>query len=280
MEQVVAEGQSGLAPLALLHLGELLEADGDVVGAREAYHRVVDSGEPELATIATRELLRLTDMVAEDSPLLPALLPADWDISTWEAHFRPLVIAGRHVASVMFGHMTARGLEVRTVRSDSTMEAIEAEAIEGLRQAGLSWQRPFRFAEVYGGPPLDMSWVLTCTGHSLAASGVLDATLLREAQRLLDCRRIIVSFPGRGSLLAVSADLQAEQLNILARTAALQYETSTAPVSHLLCYATDGVLDGIHEGSDALLAEPRPTYAQIVGDDVLKSLVGSQLRRR
>lgn len=111
--------------------------------------------------------------------------------------------------------------------------------------------------------PVDMSDVLECREHVVAASGVLDQDFLREAQRLLGCARLVVALPSQNALWAAPADLPAERLDTLARLVMAWNDQVANPVTPLLFYATDGIVDGVEVGAELSLSE---TLAE-VGDD-------------
>lgn len=200
--------------------------------------------------------------------LLPVLLPvkgtgairrhADDGAVGAGAGVRPLMVSGHQVAAVAFARLSPGLLRLEPVRPDADVEVVEADALAGLRMSGLGWQ-PFTFGDDDGGE-IDMSGVLECTDHPAAASGVLDDALLRDAQRQLGGRRIVVAFPALDTLIAARADLPPERLVVLARVAAFMHLEAEDPVTHLLCYATDGVLDGMYEGSDAALVTMTAEY--------------------
>lgn len=288
LQRVVADGHPAASPLAALNLGNILAGTGDAEGAEIAYRVAVDSHHPKYAKSAAIELSRLTgedvlavvdgpdgptrvlattiggldDEVDEvPGPLVPVLVPADWNPSyadgatagTQNYHFRPLLVAGHHVATVTFARLNrpfAPSLE--PVRPDMDVTQIETAAVGSLRTAGLRWT-PFTFGDDDDGA-IDMNGVLECTPHDVAASGVLDERLLLDAHEQLGSARLVVAFPTQNSLVAAPADFPADRLVTLARLVAIWFVMSDEPVAHQMFYATNGVLSGIYEGSDQALA--------------------------
>lgn len=86
--------------------------------------------------------------IGGDAPLLPVLLPSDWsgrsggdtDSTTPAVYTRPLRLAGQEVAVVSFARNRSASLDLVARQPDISLDQIEADALSGLKRAGLAWQ--------------------------------------------------------------------------------------------------------------------------------------------
>ncbi len=198
-------------------------------------------------------------------PLLPTLLPLDWETSlatrvTGRTHdLKPLSVAGHHVGFVAFGYDTPSAFVLHGPGDGIDPDEVEAAALANLRTLELRWRTLDLQAE--DDEPFG---VLTCDTHPAAAAGVLDPAFLGEAQRLLGGDRMLVAVPACDLLLAVRADLPPEQLAQFARAVDAFHSSGDRPVTPLTFHATDGVVDGVYEGSDMSLAEGSGKQVQTI----------------
>jgi hypothetical protein len=246
---VVQAGHPDSAPTAALALGELLEEQDDPEAARAAYERAMNFAESEASQEAA---LRILGDVQDEGPLLPVLQPLEWtdlkgvseaEIARKVASMaRPLLLAGRHVGWVAFGHDTELMVELEDFGTDAGRAQVEPAALANLGSVGLEW-KPLDL----GPDSITPKDLLVCAGHDLAASGVLDPAFLCQAQRILGAARLVVAIPVRDILVAGRADLPAEELAQFTCVAATLCSTGDYPVTPLTFYATDGVVDGICE---------------------------------
>lgn len=202
-------------------------------------------------------------------PLLPVIFPLDWE-HTFEiesingprrvrATAVPLRLAGQHVGYLAIGRGFGAGLALEGVREDLSIAELQSQALAGLKSLGLHWHARAGGTDTHTHAGVDGAIdgrdVLECSEHVVAASGVLDPDFLLEAQRMLGCSRLVVGLPSRNALWVASADLPSDRLDTFARLVASGFVDSGTPVTHLTFYATDGVVEGIYEESDAALAE-------------------------
>lgn len=86
--------------------------------------------------------------------------------------------------------------------------------------------------------------LLACSDN-VAASGVLDPDVLRDAQEMLNGRSMVVGIPGRSQMLAAPADMLPEQLASFARLVARMHLEDDRPITPLTFYASEGFVHGI-----------------------------------
>lgn len=275
------------APPAAVRLGDLHRRAGDLEAAQQAYQRAIDTGHPEHGPAAAAKLGELLQARGqpggavnqpEDSddaaqsrqcggavgPLLPILQPLDFAESyamtasdggrLHNPAARPLLLAGRHVGYVSFGRDWRPSIQelgewsIYTIGGfdDAAGMALgEAEALANLGLVGLEWKA--HEGELHPDEPFDL---LLCTRHHCASAAVLDPTFLTQAQGILGCPRLLVAIPEGPGMLAARADLKPKQVEALAAAVGDLHASADHPLTPLLFYATDGVVDGIHAGSD------------------------------
>lgn len=180
-------------------------------------------------------------------------------------YLRPLRLADRYLCHIAYGRIDLAAsleqavpqvsepervgarqghvIQLETVQPSRSFEEIEVAALEGLRSAGLQWE-PFFLDDGDGD-------VLICS-HQVGAPGVLDADFIRAAQRRLGCGRVILGLPAVDTLFIASGDAP-EGVHTFALIVAATFKESLEWLSPLAFYASDGLVDGIYEGSAAVL---------------------------
>lgn len=143
----------------------------------------------------------------------------------------------------------------RLVELNTTESALEAQALLNLSKRQATWQ-PLD-ADINGGKRLHM---LLCTDDFYAAERIVDPDFMREAQRRLNARGLLVGVPRRGVLMATNGEQDDQILSAFGAAVVGQFSRGeTALISPILFGLKDGAIVGIVEAvADALLPDGEP----------------------
>jgi len=131
-----------------------------------------------------------------------------------------------------------------------TEAQVEAQALDNLRKRKSTWQS--HDAPLGDGKTLQL---LICMDDFFAAERILDAPFMKEAQRKLGAKAILVGVPRRGVILATP--MQTDTAVVLGFGGVVFGQFSrgeSAPVSPMLFVVIDGAIVGFEESIAATLA--------------------------
>jgi hypothetical protein len=143
-----------------------------------------------------------------------------------------------------------------------TQVEVEREAMRNLRARRASWE-PWN---------VKLGWfkklrMLACGNDFLAAERILDPIFLREAQRRLGARGLVVGVPRRGSLMATDALQGADRIAAFLAIVWQQYrEGGSPPVSPLGFAVTDGRIVAVVDTVARAMAQATPDAEADDGD--------------
>ena len=129
----------------------------------------------------------------------------------------------------------------RLAEMQTTERALEREAIANLARRPASW-RPLD-VDLPGGKRLHM---LICTDDFFAAERIVDGNFMRQAERTLKARALLVGIPRRGLLMAIDGASDQQILSAFGVAVAGQFSRAeSAIISPMLFAVKDGAIVGI-----------------------------------
>lgn len=207
-------------------------------------------------------------------PILPCLKEARW--GSTEKLARPLwrAAASPHMPWVGFGYDRPHSFEF--LGRDSMAELgrylddIEREAVVNLGKRSASWQ-PTKVKLGF----FKRLTILACGDDFLAAERILDTAFMREAQRQLQARGLLVGIPRRGLLLAIDGEQGVKGAGPFATMVSAQFHGGeSAPISPAVFGMKDGEIVGVvgaaAEVGRSLAEEEEDGEAPYIGSIVTK----------
>ncbi|MEO7093722.1 MAG: hypothetical protein ABI175_10760, partial [Polyangiales bacterium] len=186
--------------------------------------------------------------------VLPWLKPASWP--GWSmCPCRPLLGHSSEDAPwVTYGHMQGDKFEIVTLDSEvgkaTTQEDLEKEAIASLESTRPQWkvvQSRKGFLGMRGKPN-----VIVIEDVDYAAERILDATLMRDGEALLETKLMAVAVPLRGLMMATSAE-SPDELPSFIKWVDKKHKSAkgATPISSRVFLVRDGVVIGSAQPSAA-----------------------------
>ena len=161
--------------------------------------------------------------------------------------YMPWVAVGYdHPHSFMF--VTAQAF----AKMQTTEAALEARALANLRK------RPAKWEKVSVEPKKGSRFsILACMDDFLAAERILDPDFMKEAQRTLRARGLLVGIPRRGRLFCIDGELNEDAIQAFGIMVAQEFTSvESAEISPMLFVVKDGAVVGFAEAiADAILPE-------------------------
>jgi hypothetical protein len=145
----------------------------------------------------------------------------------------------------------------------TTEAALEARALANLRQRPAKWER-VDIDSKHG----SRFTILRCGEDFFAAERILDPDFLKEAQRTLRARGLLVGIPRRGRLYCVNGELPQDALQGFGTAIAQEFVSGeSAPISPMLFAVKDGAIVEIVESiADAILPQLESERDEEQGD--------------
>jgi hypothetical protein len=146
----------------------------------------------------------------------------------------------------------------------TTEAALEARALANLRRRSAKWEK----VNVNPGKGSRFS-ILACLDDFLAAERILDPDFMKEAQRTLRARGLLVGIPRRGRLFCIDGELQPDAVQAFGIMVAQEFTAGeSAEISPMLFAVKDGEIVGIVEAvADAILPELQKEQCEAEQDE-------------